>query len=136
VKGHQSSQYLSRKPIVNALLKTLSRLSSEFNEGKTLRRMGCWGGSAITKVPQHIHLILEKPTNYDEDCFGRVFSDYMAASASEVFNKRSVESSVWLRDFDISENQRAEYFVSYMMRGEGSVGIDPKKVIVDLLYLN
>jgi hypothetical protein len=136
VRGSQASQYQSRKPIVNALLKTLSRLSSELNEGKTLRRLGCWGGSAIPKVPQHIHLVLEKPINYDEDCFGRTFCDYMDASASEVFNKRTVESTFWCRDFDISESQRAEHFVSYMMRGEGSSGINPNKVIIDLLYLN
>ena len=136
VTGHQASQHLSRKPIVNALLKTLSRLSSEFNNGKQLRRLACWGGSAMTKVPQHIHLILEKPTSYNEDSFREDFSKYLGLSASEVFNKRSLESSVWLQDFELNEEKRAEHFVSYIMRNEGSSGIDDNKVIIDLLYLN
>lgn len=131
-----ASQYLSRRPIVKAMHLTLSALSEEVNEGKPLRRLACWGGSAIRKTPQHIHMVLEKPTQYSID-FKDKFEEYFKRSLRDVLNKRDIEPSIWHEDFIISEEKKVEHFVAYILRQENTLhGVDESKIILDLLLLN
>jgi len=136
VKGKGASPYLSRRPLVKAMHLTLSALSEEVNGGEPLRRVACWGGSAIRKTPQHIHMLLEKPTQYRQD-FNDRFEDYFKKSSKDVFNKRDIEPVIWHQDFIISEEMKVEHFISYIFRQENTLqGVDESKIIVDILLLN
>lgn len=97
VKGKSASPYLSRRPLVKAMHLTLSALSDEVNDGNPLRRLACWGGSAIRKTPQHIHMVLEKPTQYSID-FNDKFEEYFKRSLRDVLNKRDIQPSIWHED--------------------------------------
>lgn len=136
VKGKSASPYLCRRPLVKAMHLTLSALSEEVNDGNPLRRLACWGGSAIRKTPQHIHMVLEKPTQYSID-FNDKFEEYLKRSLRDVLNKRDIEPSIWHEDFIISEEKKVEHFAAYIFRQENTLqGIDESKIILDLLFLN
>jgi len=123
----------SKKHIFQTIKWTVGYMKNEFNNGKNLLFLPFWGGEFSTQVATHVHALLEKPSQLNED-FERKTKDKMNALAQKAF-KSSAKTALFIKEISNSDLE-PQAFGKYCMRWEGKqFGSGTDKLITELAYL-